>query len=57
MNRHNGPYEKKLHYVGKALPNTEIKLIDKQGKTVPIGTQGEVCCRGYLVMPGYFNDE
>jgi fatty-acyl-CoA synthase len=40
--------------VGKALPCTEVKIaaVDT-GETVPIGAQGEVCARGYMVMKGY----
>ena len=37
------------------VPQTEIKVIDPAtGETVPIGVQGELCTRGYLVMLGYF---
>jgi fatty-acyl-CoA synthase len=40
--------------VGKALPCTEMKIASLlDGKTLPIGEQGEVCARGYMVMKGY----
>ncbi|SFA82478.1 Acyl-CoA synthetase (AMP-forming)/AMP-acid ligase II [Collimonas sp. OK607] len=42
---------------GKALPGTEVRCADEQGKTVPTGQPGEVLLRGYHVMQGYFNDE
>ncbi len=43
--------------VGHAGPNTEMKIADvASGKTVPIGEQGELCSRGYLVMRGYDED-
>ncbi len=42
---------------GKALPNTEIKIIDEAGKTLAIGEQGEICTRGFNVMQGYLDDE
>jgi fatty-acyl-CoA synthase len=43
--------------VGRALPHTEVKLVDPQtGKIVPRGKVGELCTRGYLVMNGYYND-
>lgn len=57
MNKHDGPFEKKLYYCGSPLPGVEMKLVDKEGETVPVGVEGEVCCRGYLVMHGYYNDE
>lgn len=41
---------------GKALPGTEVRCADADGRTVPPGTAGEVLVRGYHVMPGYFED-
>lgn len=43
--------------VGKPLPQTELKIIDPQsGDTVPIGSSGEICGRGYNIMAGYYNN-
>ncbi|MEX2260892.1 MAG: AMP-binding protein [Bryobacteraceae bacterium] len=39
--------------VGRALPNTEIKIVAPDGETAEAGEQGELCTRGYLVMKGY----
>jgi fatty-acyl-CoA synthase len=39
--------------VGRALPNTEVKIAGAEGEPVPIGQQGELYTRGYLVMMGY----
>jgi len=48
----------RVETVGRALPHLEVKIIDpKTGETLPPGTQGEVCCRGYSVMKGYYNNE
>ena len=34
-----------------------MKITDpRTGQTVPCGTTGEICARGYLVMQGYLND-
>ncbi|WP_303723009.1 AMP-binding protein [Malonomonas rubra] len=42
--------------VGAALPEIEVKLIDPEtGKEVGIGERGELCCRGYNIMKGYYN--
>jgi fatty-acyl-CoA synthase len=43
--------------IGKAMPNTEVKIVDVlTGETLPIGEQGELCARGYFVMSGYDDD-
>ena len=43
--------------VGQAMPCTEVKVIDPEtGETVPVGVQGELLTRGYLVMKGYDKD-
>jgi fatty-acyl-CoA synthase len=43
--------------LGQPLPQTEVKITDlATGKTVPCGTVGEICTRGYLVMAGYLGD-
>jgi fatty-acyl-CoA synthase len=47
--------EDKANTIGLPLPNMETKIIDPNtGETVPIGTIGEFCTRGYHVMLGYF---
>ena len=48
---------KRTETVGRAVPWVEIKLIDAEGRVVPIGEKGEICVRGYSVMQGYWNDE
>jgi fatty-acyl-CoA synthase len=41
--------------VGRALPDVEVKIVDpRSGVEVPRGSEGELCCRGYLVMRGYY---
>ena len=46
--------ERRVSTVGRSCPNTEVKIVSMEtGETVPVGTQGELCTRGYLVMKGY----
>jgi long-chain acyl-CoA synthetase len=40
--------------VGLPLPSTDIKLVDDEGREVPLGEAGEVCARGPQVMRGYW---
>src|SRR6266567_4562866 len=40
---------------GRVGPHLEVKVIDPEtGRTVPRGTPGELCTRGYSVMLGYW---
>jgi fatty-acyl-CoA synthase len=48
--------ERRVSTVGCTCPETEIKIISAEGATVPIGEQGELCARGYAIMPGYDQD-
>ncbi len=55
--RTSDPIEVRVTTVGRALPHTEVKIMDPEtGKLVPRGTHGELCTRGYLVMKGYYNN-
>ncbi len=50
------PFERRATTVGVPLPHTEVKLIHPTtGEIVPCGERGELCCRGYLVMTGYYH--
>jgi fatty-acyl-CoA synthase len=43
--------------VGSVHPHVEVKVVDPEtGETVPRGTAGEQCTRGYSVMSGYWDD-
>lgn len=51
------PPEIRATTVGKAYPHVEVSIKDPEtGKDCPPGTQGEVCCRGYNVMKGYYKN-
>ncbi len=51
------PLEKRVSTVGRIHPHVEVKVIDGDGKTVPVGERGELCTRGYSVMKGYWDDD
>ncbi|MGW7252723.1 FadD3 family acyl-CoA ligase [Streptomyces sp. NPDC054834] len=42
---------------GRAIPGTEVKIMDTGGTPVPTDTPGEVLVRGFNVMRGYYEDE
>ncbi len=43
--------------VGRAYPGVEVKVLDPEtGNECPPGVQGEMCCRGYNVMKGYYKN-
>jgi len=51
------PVERRVSTVGRVQPHLEVKVVDADGKTVPVGEPGELCTRGYAVMQGYWGDE
>ncbi len=51
------PLERRVSSVGRVHPHVDVKIIDEQGRTVPVGEQGELLTRGYSVMQGYWADE
>ena len=49
--------ELRTQTVGKVLPEVEVQIIDPAtGEPCPPGHPGELCCRGYNVMKGYYNN-
>ncbi|MCW2901930.1 MAG: AMP-binding protein [Streptosporangiaceae bacterium] len=47
--------ERRVSTVGRVHPHLEIKVVDPlSGTTLPRGTPGELCTRGYSVMLGYW---
>ena len=50
--------EHRVSTVGRAMPEIELKIVDPEtGVELPNGTPGELCCRGYNVMRGYYKME
>jgi len=56
MCRHDDPDEIIAHTSGRAIPGVEVRLVDDKGDDVPVGQPGEIWCRGYNVMAGYFGN-
>ena len=50
------PVERRVATVGRIQPHVQAKVIDENGRMVPVGTAGELCIRGYLVMRTYWED-
>ncbi|MCD8072379.1 MAG: AMP-binding protein, partial [Alistipes sp.] len=51
------PTEVRATTVGRPYPHVEVKVIDPEtGRECPAGVAGEMCCRGYNVMKGYYNN-
>jgi fatty-acyl-CoA synthase len=47
--------ERRVSTVGIAMPQIEIKIVDPNtGEKLGPGQQGEICCRGYNIMKGYY---
>ena len=45
-----------IHTVGPPLPETQVKIVDAEGREVPRGQQGRILVRGPQVMMGYYKD-
>ncbi len=49
------PVDLRVSSVGRALDGIEVRIVNPEtGAEVPPGVQGEVVCRGYNVMKGYY---
>jgi fatty-acyl-CoA synthase len=49
--------ELRTQTVGLPLPEVEVKIVDPAtGEECLPGSAGELCCRGYNVMKGYYNN-
>jgi fatty-acyl-CoA synthase len=54
--RRDDSLDRRVSTVGQVGPHIEVKIVEPDtGYTVPRGTPGELCTRGYSVMLGYWN--
>ncbi len=50
------PIERRVSTVGTKMPHCEVKIINPDtGEEVGFDDPGEICCRGYNIMKGYYN--
>lgn len=42
--------------IGKGIPGVSLKIVDKQGKEVGIGEEGELMAKGDNIMLGYYKE-
>ena len=50
-------FEQRCTTVGRDYPHVEVKELDPEtGEECPVGVQGEMCCRGFNVMKGYYKN-
>ncbi len=47
--------ERRLLSAGKPVLGVEVRVVDEEGKDVPVGQVGEVIARGENIMKGYWN--
>lgn len=51
------PFEKRAHTDGKITPRNEVRIVDDEGRDLPIGQAGEVVTRGPRLFVGYVDQE
>jgi fatty-acyl-CoA synthase len=48
--------ERRVSTVGTIHPHVEAKVVDANGRVVPLGVRGELLTRGYGLMQGYWEE-
>jgi fatty-acyl-CoA synthase len=52
------PFDVRCTTVGSDFPFVEVQVINPEtGEICPVGVQGEMCCRGFNVMKGYYKND
>ncbi|MEE8593445.1 MAG: AMP-binding protein [Candidatus Bipolaricaulota bacterium] len=54
MTRFDDSVQRRVETVGRALEGIEVKMADDDKNPLPAGEMGELACRGYNVMMGYY---
>ncbi|MCQ2360170.1 MAG: AMP-binding protein [Paludibacteraceae bacterium] len=50
-------FEQRCTTVGRNYPFVDVKVLDPEtGEECPVGVQGEMCCKGFNVMKGYYKN-
>ena len=51
------PFDVRCTTVGREYEFTEVRVLNPEtGEECPVGVPGEMCCRGYNVMKGYYKN-
>ena len=53
----NVPDARTVGSVGRPLHDVTVYIVDEDGKPVPPGAEGEICCVGPNIMRGYYNNQ
>lgn len=48
--------DKRLQSIGRPAAFNRVAILDDTGNEVPRGDRGEICVKGNLVVPGYYNN-
>jgi acyl-CoA synthetase (AMP-forming)/AMP-acid ligase II len=49
---------RRLHSsIGRPMADVEVRIVDEQNKSLPLGEVGEIVARGQRVMSGYWKDK
>ena len=52
----NTPEQRLVGSAGRPIPKVSVFIIGEDGKPLPPGEEGEICCVGPNVMKGYHNN-
>jgi long-chain acyl-CoA synthetase len=53
----NTPEQRKVGSVGRAIGGVKVYIVDEEGRPLPTGEEGEICCVGPNVMKGYYRNQ